>query len=133
MVSRAISQLRQVDTTIGGRNTPVLMSRARAARHTLRLLKTARRRARAAYIGRTVPRRLISTGGRIFTMPEQKFLSIADAQLELGISRSGLYRLIAAGELDRIRIGGRPKITRRSIDRYVDYQLLLVDPQRRGA
>ena len=64
-------------------------------------------------------------------MHVQKFLSISDAGTELGISRSGVYRLIATGELNRVLIGGRAKITRRSLDRYIDNQLAFAEAQGR--
>lgn len=132
MVSHAVSHHPVLYTSIGVGNTPIPTRRMRLTSRLLSVLSRAQRRARAAYFGGTVPRRLISRGGRTSKMAEQKFLSIADAQLELGVSRSGIYRLITAGELDRIHIGGRAKITKYSIDRYVDYRLQLATTQRTG-
>lgn len=76
-----------------------------------------------------VPWRLRMTSGDIFglevrrTVKESPVVSLKSAMAHLEVSRSTLYRMIASGELERVYIGGRPRITARSIERYVDYQL----------
>lgn len=46
-------------------------------------------------------------------------LSIKEAAAALGISVSGVYRLIDAGELQRLKVGGRALIERSELDRYI--------------
>lgn len=46
-------------------------------------------------------------GGQFMTLPE--------AWTFLGISRSGLYRLFAQGELVKVRVGGRAHVLRASV------------------
>jgi excisionase family DNA binding protein len=59
-----------------------------------------------------------------------ELLSYDATQRRLGISRSTLYRLIADGELDRIRIRSSGRITLKSVDRYVDRQIQLAAIER---
>ena len=54
-----------------------------------------------------------------------ELLSLSSAQAELGVSRSTVYRLIKEGELDRVHIRTRARVTRESMDRYLTYQIEL--------
>jgi len=47
------------------------------------------------------------------------FYSIQDAAKILGVKRTSLYTLIDQGHLERIHIGRRALISRRSLDSYV--------------
>jgi excisionase family DNA binding protein len=55
-------------------------------------------------------------------LPED-LLTYSQAWAMLGISRTTLTRLLAAGELERIIIGGRPRILRPSLIAYLGRQL----------
>ena len=50
---------------------------------------------------------------------EKPLLTIGDACQFLGLSRSTVYRLIADGELRRIKIYNRSLIARQDLDEYV--------------
>ena len=51
--------------------------------------------------------------------PDVKAYSVVDAAYQLGISRSGLYELIADGELETIQIGRRRLVPTAALDRLV--------------
>lgn len=75
-----------------------------------------------------VPWRLI-TPGEIFglevrrTVKESPVVSIEVAMAHLEVSRSTLYRLVDGGDLVRVRVGGRARITKQSIEGYVNEQI----------
>ena len=46
-------------------------------------------------------------------------LTVAQAGEALGMSRSGVYELIASGELNSVRIGSRRRVPVQAIDAYV--------------
>lgn len=50
---------------------------------------------------------------------EQQLLKIEEAAAALGIGRSLTYRLIAAGELRRVKIGKSARIPRTEIEAFV--------------
>ena len=52
--------------------------------------------------------------------PEVKAYSVVDAARQLGISRSKLYELIAAGELETIQVGRRRLVSTAALDRLMD-------------
>lgn len=62
--------------------------------------------------------------GSVVTTQQQAGLRIDDAAQYLGISRRSVYRLIEAGELDRVKIGRRTVVLRESCD---DYLVRLAD------
>lgn len=47
-------------------------------------------------------------------------LSLTDGADVLGVKRSTMYVLIAQGEVEAVRIGGRRLVTVESLERYVD-------------
>ncbi len=49
-------------------------------------------------------------------------VSVKEAAASLGISVSGVYRLIEAGDLQRLKIRGRTLLERRELDRYIAAQ-----------
>ena len=49
-------------------------------------------------------------------------LSVRDVATALGISVSGVYRLIDAGDLHRLKVGGRTLFERRELERYIAAQ-----------
>jgi excisionase family DNA binding protein len=51
---------------------------------------------------------------------ESRLVRIADAAAELALSQRSIWRLIANGELDAVRIGRSVRVTRESIDRLID-------------
>lgn len=53
-----------------------------------------------------------------------RLVPIREATQELGgISRPKLYDLIAAGEIDTVRVGTRRMVVASSLDRYIDQHL----------
>lgn len=50
----------------------------------------------------------------------QRLVTVAEACLLLSISRSKIYSLIQAGELERIKIGRCARIPMRSIQKFSD-------------
>lgn len=58
-------------------------------------------------------------------MPSFVLYSIDEVRMELGLSRSTIYRLIAAGEIEQVEIGGRSKVTRDSVGDYIRRQRML--------
>lgn len=59
-----------------------------------------------------------SGGASGWERPNVSLLSIAKVGNILGISRSGIYRLIEAGALERVHIGRRALVTNVSVLRY---------------
>ncbi len=53
-----------------------------------------------------------------------KLLQISGAGNNLNISRSSVYRLIERGELDVVYVLSSPRITRESIDSYIERNLV---------
>ncbi len=51
--------------------------------------------------------------------PPRALYSPREAEAILGVSHATLYRLIAAGQLDARKIGGKTVITMESIERFV--------------
>ena len=51
--------------------------------------------------------------------PTPVLCGYANSAVELGISRNGIYRLVESGELQCVRVLGRPMITRASLDAYL--------------
>lgn len=51
--------------------------------------------------------------------PGSMLLSVKEVSTALGISVSGVYRLIDAGELHRLKVGGRTLFERRELERYI--------------
>lgn len=49
-----------------------------------------------------------------------QLLTIVDAARHLGISRSKLYELLAAGELPTVRIGRTRRITIAALEEFID-------------
>jgi 7-cyano-7-deazaguanine synthase len=49
-------------------------------------------------------------------------LSVKDAAAALGISKSGVYRLLEAGELHRLKVGSRTLFEQRELERYIATQ-----------
>lgn len=49
-----------------------------------------------------------------------KLVDIYETRRQLSIGRTGVYQLIDAGELTRVKIGSRALITQASIDQYID-------------
>ena len=73
---------------------------------------------------RTTARRVGISAKELTPLVSQlELLSLSSAQAELGVSRSTVYRLIEAGELDRVHVRSLARVTRRSMDRYVSHQI----------
>jgi excisionase family DNA binding protein len=49
--------------------------------------------------------------------------SVEEAASVLGIGRTFMFRLVAAGEIESFKIGNRRKITRDALDAYIAEQL----------
>jgi excisionase family DNA binding protein len=60
---------------------------------------------------------LSSVIGRESEIPRRLVHSPRETEVLIGLSRSTIYRLIGAGRLVAIKIGGRTAITRESIER----------------
>lgn len=54
---------------------------------------------------------------------EQQLLKIEDAAAALGISRSLTYKLIARGELQRVKIGKSARVPRAAVEAFVARQV----------
>ena len=52
--------------------------------------------------------------------PPRPVLSIPEASEQLGVSRMTIYRLLQAGQLERLKIGRRAFIRRTELDRFLD-------------
>lgn len=52
--------------------------------------------------------------------PPPALLSVDEAAAALGIKRSTLYKLIAAGEIGTVKISGRRRLTAEQIRDYID-------------
>jgi len=61
----------------------------------------------------------IPLGQRSAFYGEPLLLSQEEVAHRLGIGRTTIWRLVKAGELERVRIGSRTLITTRSIDTYL--------------
>jgi 7-cyano-7-deazaguanine synthase len=53
---------------------------------------------------------------------KHRLLSVKEAAASLGISTSGVYRLLDAGELHRLKVGGRTLFEQEELDRYIAAQ-----------
>jgi excisionase family DNA binding protein len=60
----------------------------------------------------------------IETLKKKELLRIEEAAFWLDCSRATIYRLLEAGKLEGFRDGNRSRITRDSIERYIDSHLL---------
>src|SRR4051794_19076707 len=56
------------------------------------------------------------------TTDGQLLLSVKEVAGALGISVSGVYRLLEAGELHRLKVGSRTLFERRELERYIAAQ-----------
>jgi excisionase family DNA binding protein len=56
----------------------------------------------------------LMAGGK--TIPHRLVHSPRETEILLGVSHSGVYRLLAAGRLKAVKIGSRTGITRETID-----------------
>ncbi len=50
---------------------------------------------------------------------EQRAFAVEEVGGMLSVSRSTVFRLIAAGELESIKVGGSRRVTREQLDRYL--------------
>jgi len=67
--------------------------------------------------------RLTDTAGNREDTPTKStalLLTPEEAAYELNVSRTRVFSLMGSGDLPRIRIGGRVRIARRSLEEYVD-------------
>jgi excisionase family DNA binding protein len=56
---------------------------------------------------------------RLGTKPVPRLHSIKQATFELGIGRSALYELIAAGKLKTVKVGRRRLVPREAIEEFI--------------
>jgi 7-cyano-7-deazaguanine synthase len=60
--------------------------------------------------------------GNYETTGARMLLSVKEAAAALGISKSGVYRLLEAGELNRLKVGSRTLFEQRELERYIATQ-----------
>jgi 7-cyano-7-deazaguanine synthase len=60
--------------------------------------------------------------GSAETKGARLLLSVKEAAAALGISKSGVYRLLEAGELTRLKVGSRTLFEQRELERYIATQ-----------
>lgn len=63
----------------------------------------------------------------LHTPPPKLAFSVAEACAALGLGKTNIYRLIAAGELETVKIGGRRLVPANSIRALLDGKVQVVD------
>ena len=74
----------------------------------------------------------MKTSTDIDPRPRQLLLRLPEAARALGIARSTLYQLLAAGELPTIHIGRAVRIPAEALDEFIARRAATDDTQRRG-
>lgn len=61
-----------------------------------------------------------------------RFLTIQEAQNELGVGRSTIYNLFAAGKLQSVKVGRNRRITRDSFNEFLEELFQQIEPPSQG-